>query len=42
MEIGDLEIEKNTCAKFLGAHFDNMLTFDYHLIMIFISVIILK
>ena len=31
MEIGDFEIENSTCEKLLGVHFDNRLTFDYHI-----------
>ena len=29
IEIGDFEIENNTCEKLLGVHFGNRLTFDY-------------
>ena len=31
MEIGDFRIENSTCEKLLGVHFDNSLTFDYHI-----------
>ena len=31
MEIDDFRIENSTCGKFSGAHFDNRLTFDYHI-----------
>ena len=31
MEIGDFEIKNSTCEKLLGIHFDNWLTFDYHI-----------
>ena len=31
MEIGNFEIENSTCEKLLGVHFDNRLTFDYHI-----------
>ena len=31
MEIGDFQIEKSTCKKLLGAHFDIRLTFDYNI-----------
>ena len=26
-----MEIENGTCEKLLGVHFDNRLTFDYHI-----------
>ena len=31
IEIGDFEIENSKCEKLLGVHFDNRLTFDYHI-----------
>ena len=31
MEIGEFEIEKSTCEKLLGVHFDNWLVFDYYI-----------
>ena len=31
MEIGDFEIEYSKCEKLSGVHFDNRLTFDYHI-----------
>ena len=31
MEISDFEIEYSTCDKLLGVHFDNRMTFDYHI-----------
>ena len=31
MEISDFEIENSTCEKHLEVHFNNRLTFDYHL-----------
>ena len=31
MEIGDFEMENSTCEALLGVHFDNRLTFDYHI-----------
>ena len=31
MEISDFEIEYSTCEKLLGVHFDNRMTFDYHI-----------
>ena len=31
MQIVDFEIENSTCEKLLGVHFDNRLTFDYHI-----------
>ena len=31
IEIGDFEIESSTYEKLLRAHFDNKLTFDYHM-----------
>ena len=31
IEIGDSEIENSKCEKLLGVHFDNKLTFDYHI-----------
>ena len=32
IEIGDFEIENSKCEKLLGVHFDNRLTFDYHIL----------
>ena len=29
--LGDFEKENSTCEKHLRAHFDNRLTFDYHI-----------
>ena len=31
MEVGDFDIENSTCEKLLGVHFDNSVTFDYHM-----------
>ena len=31
MEIGDFKIENSAFEKLLGVHFDNRLTFDYHI-----------
>ena len=31
MEIGDFKIENSTVKKLLGVHFDNSLTFNYHI-----------
>ena len=31
MEIGDFKIENSTVEKLLGVHFDNSLTFNYHI-----------
>ena len=31
IDIGDFEIENRKCEKLLGVHFDNRLTFDYHI-----------
>ena len=31
IEIGDFETENSKCEKLLGVHFDNRLTFDYHI-----------
>ena len=31
MEIGNLEMDSSTFGKLLGVHFDNRLTFDYHI-----------
>ena len=31
MEIGDSKIDDSDSGKFSGAHFDNRLTFDYHM-----------
>ena len=31
IEIGDFEIENSKFKKLLGVHFDNRLTFDYHI-----------
>ena len=34
MEIADFEKENSTCEKLLRLHFDNKLTFDYHILEI--------
>ena len=31
IELDDYKIENSTCEKLLGVHFDNRLTFDYHI-----------
>ena len=31
MEISEFERENSACEKLLGVHFDNRLTFDYHI-----------
>ena len=31
MEIGDFKIDNSNFQKFSGAHFDNRLTFEYHM-----------